>query len=171
MTTTQKVVALCAGVLLALPLAASAEDAAVNAEAQSIVSQIRTLQAQLKTIIASSTPVRFLKRDGSLNQGQALKRICESLKRDLKVGTQGDDVRDLQLYLKNLEDSGFSGEATGFFGPLTASAVAKLQVKLGIASSTDGRVGPTTRAFLRRECGKGLQKEDRPATTTPATTE
>jgi peptidoglycan hydrolase-like protein with peptidoglycan-binding domain len=54
-------------------------------------------------------------------------------------------------------NSGFSGAATGFFGPLTLRALVRFQGEFGIASSSSaGSVGPLTRGFFQRQCGNGL---------------
>src|SRR5262249_15199164 len=55
----------------------------------------------------------------------------------------------------NDPDNDFHGSATGFFGPLTAHAMMMFQMHNGIASSTDGSVGPLTRGFFQRHCGNG----------------
>ena len=81
---------------------------------------------------------------------------CVMLNRNLHAGDQGDDVKNLQNILAEDADNEFHAGATGFFGPLTAHAVMKFQMRMGIASSTDGSVGPLTRGFFERTCGKGL---------------
>lgn len=76
---------------------------------------------------------------------------CVLLARNLKQGSQGDDVREFQKML--WEEGHFMGSTTGFFGPMTAKAVAKWQEKYGIASSTNGgMVGMMTRKFLENRC-------------------
>ncbi|MBI4133185.1 peptidoglycan-binding protein, partial [Candidatus Uhrbacteria bacterium] len=60
-----------------------------------------------------------------------------------------DDVRDLQEFLR--AEGYFSAQATGYFGPLTASAVAAWQVSQGLPPV--GRVGPLTRERVRAWCG------------------
>jgi peptidoglycan hydrolase-like protein with peptidoglycan-binding domain len=67
-----------------------------------------------------------------------------SISRHLKSGSKGDDVTALQSFL--------GVEATGYFGPLTKSAVQAFQEKYGIASPGDpgfGEVGPLTRSILK----------------------
>jgi peptidoglycan hydrolase-like protein with peptidoglycan-binding domain len=77
---------------------------------------------------------------------------CFRLNRVLLRGMSGDDVRVLQEELKTR--GLFSGDATGFFGPLTEQAVQSLQRVLGIVSSGDatttgyGIVGPLTQKGL-----------------------
>lgn len=76
---------------------------------------------------------------------------CVLLARNLRQGSQGDDVREFQKML--WEEGHFMGSTTGFFGPMTAKAVAKWQEKHGIASSTSGgMVGMLTRKFLETRC-------------------
>jgi peptidoglycan hydrolase-like protein with peptidoglycan-binding domain len=81
---------------------------------------------------------------------------CVTLNRDLHIGSQGDDVKGLQDMLGQDPDSGFTGTSTGFFGSLTAQAMMHFQMHNGIASSTDGHVGPLTRGFFERRCGMGM---------------
>jgi peptidoglycan hydrolase-like protein with peptidoglycan-binding domain len=144
---------------LLLPITSFAQTADTQAQAKSLMEQIQALQLQLKTLLGSSTP-HMNKPDGMMPPGQMMKAYCIELKRDLKVGSQGDDVRKLQEMLADDPETGFRGKPTGFFGPLTATAMAKYQMRMGIASSTDGRVGPMTRGFFERRCGKGLGMDD-----------
>jgi peptidoglycan hydrolase-like protein with peptidoglycan-binding domain len=91
--------------------------------------------------------------------GQFGKILCIALNRNLGVGSQGDDVKNLQQLLMSDLSSGFTGTPTGFFGPITAKAVMRFQMSHGIASSSTGAIGPMTRGFFERECGKGLDGE------------
>ena len=73
--------------------------------------------------------------------------------RSLFVGAQGEEVRKLQKYLKQLEF--FNGPETGNFGPLTEQAVIDFQLAVKIISSPTehgfGVVGPKTQSILERE--------------------
>ncbi len=149
---------------LLLPAAAFAQTS-VEAQAKSLMAQIQALQLQLKMLLASSTPatrVEIRKEDMGGNRliksapGQAAKARCIMLNRNLRVGSEGEDVKKLQEMLAEDKESGFRGKATGFYGPLTANAMAKFQVRAGITTTTDGTVGEMTRGFFERECGKGL---------------
>ena len=93
---------------------------------------------------------------GLLPPGQMGKLACVLLSRDLAQGSKGDDVKKLQQMLAADTDSGFTAPATGVFGPATAKAMVKFQMKHGISSNTNGRVGPMTRGFFERSCGKGI---------------
>jgi len=76
---------------------------------------------------------------------------CVLLMRNLKQGSQGDDVREFQKML--WEEGHFMGSTTGFFGAVTAKAVAEWQEKNGIASvANGGMVGMMTRKFLDNRC-------------------
>jgi len=78
---------------------------------------------------------------------------CVDLTRDLTIGANSDQVLMLQRYLKN--KGSFTEEPTGYYGFVTAQAVGKLQVSLGIVASSQDRsyglMGPRTREMVR--CG------------------
>jgi peptidoglycan hydrolase-like protein with peptidoglycan-binding domain len=78
---------------------------------------------------------------------------CVALLRDLRKGSQGEDVKKLQERLRD-EDGEFTSAPTGVFGPMTEKAVKRFQERHGVASTTTGSVGPMTRKFFERECGK-----------------
>jgi hypothetical protein len=65
---------------------------------------------------------------------------------DLYTGQSSQDVMELQSRLK--DEGYFTGTATGYFGPLTQSAVKAYQSAHGISST--GYVGPLTRAELNK---------------------
>ncbi len=159
---THKVLAGLTTAVLLLPAAASAQaSASLEMQVKSLMSQIQSLQMQLKTLIGSSSPmIRVEKKEMQgpehMNPGQMGKMMCVTLNRNLRAGAQGDDVKKLQEMLAQDPENEFRGKATGFFGPLTANAMAKFQMRAGIASTTDGTVGPMTRGFFERACGKGL---------------
>ena len=79
--------------------------------------------------------------------------------RQLSLGVSGDDVKKLQEFLNNdpdtalsLTGTGSKGNETGYYGPLTAEAVGKFQIKHGILKSSNdagyGVVGPRTMATI-----------------------
>lgn len=120
------------------------------------------LQAQIKELLAK---VGELTKQLNILQGQnttppdtsstsmpAKHRICNMLKRNLSQGTQGDDVRGLQEFLST--EGYLSANATGYFGPATAAAVAKWQSSEGVSSV--GSIGPMSRERIKIWCG-GLQ--------------
>lgn len=70
---------------------------------------------------------------------------------DLWLGTYSDEVRALQDCLRYDGEFPANADSTGYYGPVTQTAVQKFQVKHGIAAPGElgyGRVGPKTRAML-----------------------
>ena len=145
---------------VASPLLASAATLSdLFAQLESLLSQIRILQQQ--SVATSSEPVMCTMEvkqcpDGSYvgrsgpkcefapcDGGAPPSLVCPQILRSLSQGSTGEDVRGLQAYLGVLQ--------TGYFGPLTASAVMKFQAEEGL--SPVGIVGPLTRAAFARRCG------------------
>ena len=73
------------------------------------------------------------------------KPIPRTFERNLGIGTKGEDVKALQKYLK--EEGVYRSDITGYFGPITQSAVKKYQKKNGIKPQS-GFVGPITLQVL-----------------------
>ena len=70
---------------------------------------------------------------------------------DLQLGDQSTEVVALQDCLKADGVFPINAESTGYFGPITQTAVQKFQVKHGVIAVGEpgyGRVGPRTRATL-----------------------
>lgn len=78
-------------------------------------------------------------------------RVCGILQKNLSQGMRGDEVRSLQEFLGE-EGQLSTDAATGYFGPMTARAVAKWQVAQGVQGV--GSVGPMTRERIKVWCGK-----------------
>jgi len=82
---------------------------------------------------------------------------CPSLTRNLSRGMSGDDVKALQQFLIDQNFLG-SGYDTGYFGPLTETAVKDFQCDKHVvcdgtpASTGWGVVGPKTRAAIAETC-------------------
>lgn len=163
---------------------AQATDTTAAAQAQALMQQIRALQEQLKTLMesggirgsggpgqmgtssvwqnGSSTPPGIPGGQGygqygvGVGMGMGGGRMhCPNISRDLNVGSSGEDVKQLQEMLRDEPGTGFTAEATGYFGPMTAMAMRKYQMQSGISQSGDGRVGPLTRNFFKQRCGLG----------------
>lgn len=148
--------------LMAAPSLAAADTISdLQSQIQSLLAQAKTLQMQLFTLRASSTAssTRPKPEDRrfatSTPPGKMI--ACMRIERAIRLGDRGDDVRDLQEFLREHGDVNFTASSTGTFGPVTAAAMARWQARMGIASSTDGSVGPATRAFLARKCGDAMQ--------------
>lgn len=69
------------------------------------------------------------------------------------VGARGANVSNLQSFLASNPSIYPEGLVTGYFGPLTARAVANFQVAYGLPDV--GRVGPLTMAMLNRVIAMG----------------
>lgn len=127
----------------------------------------------VRAVLTHTEPPQSADNDGTstppgqfIPPGQLGKAACVTLLRNLGPGSRGGDVRDLQQMLKEDPESGFTGSTTGFYGALTARAMARFQENNGIASTTSGFVGPLTRGFFERRCGKGLDNAREFGTTT-----
>ena len=70
---------------------------------------------------------------------------------DSEIGKRGDDVQGLQEFLNT--EGYLSTTATGYFGPMTANAVARWQASQGV--SAVGSMGPMSRERIRIWCGGG----------------
>src|SRR3989344_1562821 len=111
--------------------------AEIQAQIQSLLGQIAALgQSAGQT---QSTVV------GPVSQ----QRICMMMYRNLSFGSRGDDVVALQEFLR--AEGYFSANATGYFGPMTAQAVAKWQASQGV--SAVGSFGPMSRERVKVWCG------------------
>lgn len=129
--------------LLALsgPIIASAQTAP---SVSTLSAQLAELQAQLAALTAGK---------GS----SALPASCPALARTLARGATGTDVSALQKFLIS-QGLLTSDSATGFFGPMTESAVQKFQASHNVVSSGTpattgyGLVGAKTRAAIAQAC-------------------
>lgn len=75
---------------------------------------------------------------------------CSSFNRDLFYGMRSEEVKCLQIFLKNLGPEIYpEGLVTGYFGPLTLKAVQNYQRLKGIVAT--GYFGPLTRAVVNQE--------------------
>ena len=126
-----------------------------EAQIQNILAQIAVLQAKIKEIQAASAATPAL--------GSQKNLPCLSLARTRKLGSRGDDVKELQRFL--VQAGALSkGNATGYFGVLTEAAVKIWQAKQNIVSSGGaasgfGVVGPKTRAAILAACRRVQEKK------------
>lgn len=104
---------------------------------QDLLATIKQLQAQIQSLQAQIADLR-----------DEVKSVKLELKfsRALAQGATGDDVKQLQEFLKTFTGSYPDGSITGYFGPLTETAVKKFQAQNGIESV--GIVGPKTQDKL-----------------------
>ena len=81
-------------------------------------------------------------------------KTTTTFKRDLHVGSKGDDVKVLQQYLNSngytiaASGPGSLGNETSTFGSLTKKALAKFQKAHGISAT--GNLGPITRKYISK---------------------
>ncbi len=148
---------------------------AQQAQIASILAQIQQLQAQLNAMTGTT---------GTGGTGGT----AAFFTRTLTLGSQGEDVRQLQAFLNSSPDTrvnapglvGGAGAETTYFGPLTRAAVIRFQEKyanqilapLGLTKGT-GLVGASTRASLNSIIAQGSGTgggTGGTATTTPPTT-
>ncbi len=168
MTITQsstRLVALVAGVSVALTLIVGVFAAATPARAAALTStQISAIVSLLQSFGADAATIANVQ--ASLN-GQATTGTgstgstggaCPVLSRSLQVGSDGADVKSLQVFLNSrattqiaAAGAGSPGHESTYFGGLTKAAVIKFQSANGV--SAIGIVGPATRAAIAAVCG------------------
>jgi peptidoglycan hydrolase-like protein with peptidoglycan-binding domain len=151
-----------------IPLAASAQSVTdLQSQIKTLMSQIKVLQEKIHSIHDSATTTVGDDRsnqsvditaDQHNNDNQGTSPMnCPELKRDLSIGSRGDDVRAIQGVLAQ-DPTIFAGTTTGFFGTETAKGMMRFQKKFGIASSSTGFVGKLTREFFGKKCPPAITK-------------
>ncbi len=159
------VVGVALGASMLLPVITQAAGLTTD-QVNAIVGLLQSFNADAKTVTQVQMVLTNQKPEGGWNTGSTTpggmppgqygKMMCIKLTRDLKVGSQGDDVRKLQDLLAQDPSTGFTASSTGHFGPMTLKAMMKFQMNNAISSQATGAVGPLTRGFFERACGKGL---------------
>lgn len=113
------------------------------------------IQASQKGITLESTLTAAL---GITSSPSETKSATFALYRDLKLGSQGEDVRMLQKFLNThgatiaVSGPGSAGNETAYFGPATRNALATYQRRQGIVPAA-GYFGPLTRSTVTLELG------------------
>ncbi len=132
--------------LLVLPsfLFAQTNTPALQKLIAELQAKIQNLQEQVQTL---KTELEKSRKD--------VEAVRAELKftRTLSRGVSGDEVRELQKFLKQFPDIYPEGLITGYFGPLTEKAVKKLQARQGL--ETIGVVGPQTQARINELLASG----------------
>lgn len=153
--------------LVLVPVGASAfsvED--IQTQINALLARVQVLTQQLQTLQSTGSV-------GITPPTGAAPGLCVRLYRNLGSGSQGDDVYQLQEFLR--QQGAFSGAATGYFGPLTTAALQTWQSAQGIASHGDpyatgwGYAGPQTRVRIEKLCGTGAPPEKGEFTARPNT--
>ncbi|OGF62894.1 hypothetical protein A2662_04520 [Candidatus Giovannonibacteria bacterium RIFCSPHIGHO2_01_FULL_45_33] len=129
--------------------AARAEEPNLDLIVQQLQLKIKDLQQQITTLQQQLESAKT-----------AAARISEISKftKTLQRGMTGDEVKELQEFLKQFPEIYPEGLVTGYFGSLTEAAVKRLQEQNGI--ETVGVVGPKTRAKLNELVSGGAGNSD-----------
>ncbi len=90
---------------------------------------------------------RILDLQRTAGNAAVAQMIGEEAARNLRAGSTGDDVRELQSALNDRSDVATALEVDGIFGPITDKAVRELQ-SANPPLKADGIVGPLTRGVL-----------------------
>lgn len=103
-------------------------------------------------------------KPGIVGQSEWRHAICNRVSsRAFTVGDQGDEVKEIQAFLK--QEGLFDREPTGFFGALTAQALGRWQIQNSVVISDDGSetgllnrgfgiFGPKTREYIKAWCDR-----------------
>jgi|GEM_PF-3537201 len=114
-----------------------------QAQIQSILSLLQSFGADQSTVAQVSATLGGTSTPSNSS--------CITITRQLTLGSTGDDVSRLQRFLG--ERGYLSAQPTGYYGFLTAQAVGKLQLAMGIltteSDSAYGILGPRTREVIR----------------------
>ena len=126
---------------VALPAQASSF---TSAQVSAIVSLLQSFEAD-QTMVAS-VQTALIRPTSTTPPSLA---ACVDISRNLTLGITGNDVINLQKFLLDQGYFNYTG-SMGYYGPITASAVGKLQAALGLLTTANspgyGTTGPLTRA-------------------------
>lgn len=154
-----RVAAGAVGITMALTLLGTAGPvhaaALTSAQIQSIVSLLQSFGADAQTIANVQASLMGQPTTGGSTGGAS---VCPyTWTRDLMLGSAGDDVMKLQVFLNAngamvaAAGAGSPGMETMAFGPLTQKAVAAFQAANAISPAV-GYFGPLTRATVNSKC-------------------
>lgn len=126
----------------------SPEEANPNCGGSVIAEEVEASEHKTETVVTSTKvePLKKVEEKAPLE-----KQIGYSLEQDLKFGSSGDGVRELQLELQKLNF--YHGEITGYYGQFTEHAVFKFQQAQLLVGDKDsagaGVFGPKTRDRMK----------------------
>ena len=136
------------------PLAATlAQTATTTASSVDLITNLQATINQLQEKIKSLKEQIF----GLESQVNAVKEELK-ITRTLQFGVQGDDVKQLQEFLKQFPEIYPEGLITGKFGHLTRSAIKKFQIKYNLESH--GVLGARTVCTLKAVFESGAGKSE-----------
>jgi peptidoglycan hydrolase-like protein with peptidoglycan-binding domain len=120
----------------------------------------------LATITQLTQQINDLKAQLNSLQKQA-KDAKQELARTLNIGSQGDDVKTIQVLLASDPSLYPEGVVSGYYGVLTAKAIKRFQQRYGIEAA--GFVGPKTLKKINELLAEGILVVTAPqnATSTP----
>src|SRR3989344_557077 len=173
-----KVAAVALGVVLAAGLLftfVTPAEAASLTESQisSIIGLLQSFGADQATINNVNSSLRGQASPGTGSTGTS--GACPALTRDLQLGSSGEDVKALQMFLNSSATTqvasagaGSPGNESTYFGGLTKAAAMKFQAANNV-SPIAGYVGRITRAAIAAVCC-GVVVTPPPGTTLPPAT-
>jgi hypothetical protein len=139
---------------LVTPFAASALSIEeLQTQIRELLQKVQVLQAELRQ---STSAAVAPERGQSDIVATSLPRICNVTPfRAFSVGERGTDVQSLQEFLKS--EGLLDADATGYYGPLTRSALGSWQMRAGVVAEANpaigwGQLGPRTRAAIAEWC-------------------
>jgi len=120
------------GMFFLLPSAAHAQ----ISEPQQLISQLLERVAELQSALQQQTFGSGETRAVLYEEDNESHELEDLWERNLSIGTKGDDVRRLQVFLNedpdtqiSISGAGARGKETNYFGPATARALKKFQEK------------------------------------------
>ena len=149
------------GVILLSPIfSISAQTSTVTppSDTQSLIKQLQDLVKSLQSQI-NDLKTQLKAAKGEIEEVKAEVKELK-ITQTLTRGSKGDEVTQLQEFLKQNPEIYPEGLVTGFFGPATETAVKRFQEKHGIESI--GIIGPKTRAKLNELFTKAGESEVTP---------
>ncbi len=151
----KKFSALFVALLITMPIASAAlSEDSLQAKIDILLRQIAALTARINSIQNQS--ITTTASETSAPPG-IRHRVCGFISRSLSLGAEGDDVSQLQNFLHS---EGFlTVPPTGYYGSLTANAVARWQEREGVSAL--GVFGPLSRARIQSWCGGGSLNKER----------
>jgi len=153
--TAAALIALTMPLMTFMPAQAFAQSSS-NASLQALLAELSALEQQINTLSGSSSTAATPNATPAPSAPIPTTTGCPDLSRTLSLGSSGVDVVGLQTFLG--QQGLFTALTTGYYGALTASAVATWQEQNGVVSGGDamttglGVVGPKTRAAMDAGC-------------------